>query len=83
MPILFDTIISNLKGTHCPTVRKYVSNNKLWEAVETRKIMATIQRDPDRLKKWADMKLKSKCKILYLGKIKKIKNLMQQNKWEA
>lgn len=68
MPILFNTIISNLKGTHCPTVRKYMSNNKSQEAGETRKVMATIQRDPDRLKKWADktsMKLKSKCKSLH------------------
>lgn len=84
MPILFNTIISNLKGAHCPTVRKYMSNNKSWEAGETRKVMATIQRDPDRLKKWADktsMKLKSKCKILHPREKKK--NLMQQNKWEA
>ncbi|GAB0186115.1 mitochondrial enolase superfamily member 1 [Grus japonensis] len=71
-PILFNTFIHDLDdGTVC-THCKFAANTKLGGVADTSEGCAAIQRDLNRLEKWADrnfMKFnKVKCEVLYLGR---------------
>ncbi|GAB0182112.1 cAMP-dependent protein kinase inhibitor alpha [Grus japonensis] len=68
--ILFNFFINNLvDGTECP-LSKFAGNSKLGVVSDTPEGHAAIQRDLDRLEKWANRKVmkftKEKCEILHL-----------------
>ncbi|KAK4815392.1 LOW QUALITY PROTEIN: hypothetical protein QYF61_001380, partial [Mycteria americana] len=64
-PVLFNIFINDIAGSSAP------SANKLRGEVDTPEGQDAIQRDLDKLKKWADMNFmrfnKAKCKVLHLG----------------
>ena len=70
-PALFNIFVSHMdSGLEC-TLSKFVNNTRLCGAVNTLEGRDAIQRDLDRLERWAHascMKFnKAKCKVLHVG----------------
>ncbi|KAK4830024.1 hypothetical protein QYF61_008287 [Mycteria americana] len=71
-PILFSISINDLDdGVEC-TLSTFADDTKLREVADTPEGCPAIQRDLDRLEKWADKNLMKynmeKCKVLHMGK---------------
>ncbi|PKU33782.1 rna-directed dna polymerase from mobile element jockey- hypothetical protein [Limosa lapponica baueri] len=79
-PVLFNIFINDLEdGVEC-TLLKFADDPKLGGVADMSEGCAAIQRDLDRLEKWADRDLmhfnKEKCKVLHLRKTNPVHQYM-------
>lgn len=69
-PVLFYTFISEMDDVAKYTLHKLADNTELRGVVDTTEGHTAIQRDLDRLDKWADVNLmnfkEEMCKVLYV-----------------
>jgi len=71
-PILLNNFVNDLEAVVECTLSKFEDSTKLVSVADMSEAYAAIQRDIDRLEKWADEYLlkfnKGKCKFLHLGR---------------
>lgn len=65
---LFNNFISDRESGIEFTLSKFVKDTKLWGVADMLNGRDTTQRVHDRVERWAFMKRKAKCKVLYLGR---------------
>ncbi|GAB0204433.1 mitochondrial enolase superfamily member 1 [Grus japonensis] len=84
-PALFNIFVSDMgSGIEC-TFSKFADDTKLWSRVNTLEGRDAIQRDLDRLQRWARancMKFKkAKCKVLHVGQRNPKHNYRLSEEW--
>ncbi|GAB0188490.1 cAMP-dependent protein kinase inhibitor alpha [Grus japonensis] len=84
-PALFNIFVSNMDSVIECTLSKFANDTKLCGGVDTLEGRDAIQRDLDRLERWAHVNLmkfnKAKCKVLHMGQGKPKHNYRLGREW--